>query len=84
MVTLLIKKYEKGLLTKQFIEGNHNDMKLQLSSSRGEGLHFAELTPGKIIIVAGGTGLYPFCDLIDLLFKSLLLTTQPELTTMIL
>jgi hypothetical protein len=29
----------------------------------------AELTEGKIIIAAGGTGLYPFSDLIDLLFK---------------
>lgn len=27
------------------------------------------LKPGKVIIVAGGTGLYPFCDLLDLLFK---------------
>jgi hypothetical protein len=29
-----------------------------------------KLTPGKVIIVAGGTGLYPFSDLIDLLFKT--------------
>jgi len=24
---------------------------------------------GKVIIVCGGTGILPFCDLIDLLFK---------------
>ena len=59
-------------------------MNLQLSCSRGEGLHFGELRPGKIIIVAGGTGIYPFCDLIDLLFKTLLLSTRPDLTNMIL
>jgi tRNA A37 N6-isopentenylltransferase MiaA len=29
----------------------------------------AELEKGKILIVAGGTGLYPFSDLIDLLYK---------------
>jgi len=37
------------------------------------------LAPGKIIIVAGGTGLYPFSDLIDLLFKSVLIHTNPSL-----
>ena len=29
--------------------------------------------------MAGGTGLYPFSDLIDLLFKTILLKTRPEL-----
>jgi hypothetical protein len=49
---------------------------LDLSSLRGEGLHFGELNPGKIIIVAGGTGIFPFCDLIDLLFKNHLIKTE--------
>lgn len=35
-----------------------------------------ELTPGKVIIVAGGTGLYPFSDLIDLLFKAQIARTD--------
>ena len=42
------------------------------------------MRPGKIIIVAGGTGLYPFGDLIDLLFKSMLLSTRPELRDILL
>jgi NAD(P)H-flavin reductase len=42
---------------------------IKLSEPRGEGLRMHDLTPGKVIIVAGGTGLYPFSDLIDLLFK---------------
>jgi tRNA A37 N6-isopentenylltransferase MiaA len=37
-----------------------------------------ELTPGKVIIVAGGTGLYPFSVLIDLLFKEQLRRTDPS------
>ena len=64
--------------------GNPQEKHLQLSCLRGEGLHFAELKPGRIIIVAGGTGLYPFSDLIDLLFKSLLLKTRPELKKVLL
>ena len=40
--------------------------------------------PGHIIIVAGGTGIYPFCDLIDLLFKNYLLHTYPHLIKQIL
>lgn len=31
-----------------------------------------------MIFVAGGTGLLPFCDLIDLLFKQELIRRQPE------
>jgi tRNA A37 N6-isopentenylltransferase MiaA len=34
--------------------------------------------PGKIIIVAGGTGLYPFSDLIDLLFKNSIANSDPQ------
>jgi len=30
------------------------------------------------MIVAGGTGLLPFCDLIDLLFKQELISNQPQ------
>lgn len=41
------------------------------------------LAPGKVIIVAGGTGLYPFCDLLDLLFKDSLAESNAELRAMI-
>ena len=34
--------------------------------------------------MAGGTGLFPFCDIIDLLFKTLLLSTRPELANILL
>ena len=40
ILTLMVKKYEKGELTKKLIDSDHNNSKLQLSCSRGEGLHF--------------------------------------------
>ena len=79
-----MKKYEKGELTKKLIDGNNPEVKLKMSCSRGEGLHFAEIRPGKIIIVAGGTGVFPFSDLIDLLFKHTLLSTRPDLNDYII
>jgi hypothetical protein len=45
---------------------------LHLSSERGFGLSLGSLDPGRVVIVIGGTGIYPFCDLIDLLFKDCL------------
>lgn len=41
------------------------------------------MTPGKVIIVAGGTGLYPFCDLLDLLFKDNLAERNADLKNII-
>jgi hypothetical protein len=45
---------------------------LLLSPPKGFGLKLNELAAGTVLIVAGGTGLYPFSDLIDLLFKDAL------------
>ena len=66
-LSLLVKLYPTGKFTPKLI--NKKFSTLHLSEPRGEGLRLHNLTPGKVIIVAGGTGLYPFCDLIDLLFK---------------
>jgi NAD(P)H-flavin reductase len=52
---------------------------LRLSCAKGEGLQFARLRPGRAIMVAGGTGINPFCDLIDLLFKEQLVRSTPAL-----
>jgi hypothetical protein len=43
-----------------------------------------DVREGAIILVAGGTGLLPFCDLIDLLFKQELIAQQPEYKSEIL
>jgi NAD(P)H-flavin reductase len=74
---LLVKMYPSGNLTRKLITGDSS--KLQLSSLRGEGLRLAETAPGKVIVVAGGTGLFPFSDLINLLFKSTLIKANPLL-----
>jgi len=50
-----------------------------LSEEKGLGLQLEEIKAGKIILVGGGTGIYPFSDLIDLLYKEQLIMTQPAL-----
>ena len=35
----------------------------------GRGLALHEVKPGIVLMLAAGTGLNPYCDLIDLLFK---------------
>lgn len=62
--------YPGGKLTESLVNRfNTGSIELVLSEPKGEGLQLASAKPGKIIIVTGGTGLYPFSDLIDLLFK---------------
>lgn len=73
---LFIKKYPSGCLTAPLIEQRFS--KLQLSTQRGRGLQLYNLTPGKVVIFIGGTGIIPFGDLIDLLFKAILIQTKPE------
>jgi NAD(P)H-flavin reductase len=49
-----------------------NDFKGEIivSAPMGAGMNYQDLRDdGKVIIVCGGTGILPFCDLIDLLFK---------------
>jgi hypothetical protein len=36
------------------------------------------------VVVAGGTGLFPFSDLIDLLFKEIFISKNPERADQIL
>lgn len=78
-IPILFKAYQGGRFTEALVKGPIE--KLELSKPKGEGLHFSHLKPGKVLIVAGGTGLYPFSDLIDLLFKSQLVRDHPDLQT---
>ena len=66
---MMMKVYEGGKLTSALKAANFINMKVKFSCPRGRGLRLEELKAGKIVIVAGGTGLFPFSDLIDLLFK---------------
>jgi NAD(P)H-flavin reductase len=69
---ILFKTYAGGRFTDKLVSSftHKEEVKLKISESKGEGLQFTHLNPGKIIMLAGGTGIYPFSDFIDLLFKS--------------
>ena len=67
VLPLFIKKYEKGHFTRTFLQNEKTDV--EISHPRGRGMSLSDIAHGKIVIFAGGTGFYPFCDLIDLLFK---------------
>ena len=68
---LLIKKYDDGFFTSEFISPDFKGT-IQVSRSLGAGLALQEKKPGKIILMAGGTGIYPFIDTIDILYKKAL------------
>ena len=65
----MIKKYTKGKVTPELLSRDWNG-KITLSKPRGGGMLYDELpTKGKVVIMTGGTGIYPFLDFIDILFK---------------
>lgn len=43
-------------------------------------MSLSEMPNGRIIMLAGGTGLHPFCDLIDLLYKETLVQQNQPLS----
>jgi NAD(P)H-flavin reductase len=81
-VPILFKQYDNGKFTDSIVKTPVKS--LFLSSPKGEGLQFSQLKPGKVVIVAGGTGIYPFADLIDLLFKDEIMKQEPNLTEAVL
>lgn len=78
----MFKKYPGGKFTSNIVQGPVN--KIVLSENKGEGLQLANTSPGRIVVVAGGTGLFPFSDLIDLLYKEQLINYKPQLKEEIL
>ncbi len=81
-VPILFKQYDNGKFTDSIVKAPVRN--LFLSSPKGEGLQFSHLKPGKVVIVAGGTGIYPFADLIDLLFKDEIMKQEPSLAETII
>ena len=72
---LLIKRYDDGFFTSDMISEKFQGT-IRVSRSLGAGLALQEKKPGKIIILAGGTGIYPFIDTIDVLYKKVLFDTD--------
>ena len=50
---------------------------MRISCVKGEGVQFDSLSGGKILMLVGGTGIYPLCDLIDRLYKDALAKKKP-------
>ena len=60
------------------------DGEIVLSDPMGAGMKFDQIPPqGKVIIVCGGTGILPFCDFIDLLFKRAKFLESPSLSNIL-
>lgn len=76
-IPIMFKTYGGGKFTEGIVKGPVE--KVVISQSKGEGLQIAHTKPGKVILVAGGTGIYPFSDFIDLLYKEQLMNDQPDL-----
>ena len=72
----MFKTYAGGKFTEGIVKGPVE--KVLISQSKGEGLQIAHTKPGKVILVAGGTGIYPFSDFIDLLYKEQLMNDRPD------
>lgn len=66
---LLIKRYDNdGAMTKLLFATPQTP--LTIEGPKGRGLCLSNVKPGSIAIIAGGTGLFPFLDLIDMIFKA--------------
>ena len=65
---LLMKKYPKSSFTSRFLDSAFKG-EVTISKPLGRGLSLHEMPPGELIFFAGGTGINPFCDVIDIMFK---------------
>ncbi len=78
---MVIKKYSKGELTSRLLVNKFKG-EIIVSAPMGAGMNYQNLrNDGKVIIVCGGTGVLPFCDLIDLLFKRVKYLRNPDILT---
>lgn len=78
-IPLLVKKYKDGEFTSKYVS-SENKKKMILSQNRGFGLNLQEKNAGQIVIFSGGTGVHPFYDLIDLVYKSILINKKHKLS----
>jgi NAD(P)H-flavin reductase len=66
-LNLIIKRYERGALT-SYLDNLDIGSQVMVSGPLGPGLFLTSDTKGTAVAIAGGTGLLPFLDLVDLLF----------------
>ena len=70
---MMFKVYNDGKLTSALKNCGFFNTIVKFSSPRGRGLELDTTVSGRIVVLAGGTALFPFSDLIDLLFKDYLI-----------
>lgn len=75
---IMLKVYPNGKFTSMLKQREFRVDNLRVSCAMGRGLELDCTPAGRIIVLAGGTGLFPFCDMIDLLFKAQLLAEGHE------
>lgn len=68
-----MKQYKTGAFTSRLLSSFNHQESIQISPPLGRGLDIDKLQPGRIVIFAGGTGIFPFIDLIDILFKTIVI-----------
>jgi len=76
----MMKVYKDGKLTETLKKKNFIDIDVKFSSPRGLGLELETTGPGRIIVMAGGTGLFPFSDFIDLLYKDYMIKKNHKMS----
>lgn len=84
---LVIKKYESDFALSKIIHGLALGDKILVDGPYGTGFPLTEDLRGDVLLVAGGTGIIPFIDLINFLLKkamSMALTKRSKSTQFIL
>lgn len=71
-IPLMMKRYKHGWVTSKLLSKGMKG-RVRMSQAMGLGLGLDKIKSGRVVLFAGGTGLYPFVDLIDILFKKTLL-----------
>lgn len=78
-IPIMVKKYKKSSFPNQYLTVQ-NTRTLYVSEPRAFGLALQEVEPGDVMLFSGGTGLHPYCDLIDLLYKDMLIQQHHPLS----
>ena len=68
---LILKRYDTEGSLSGFIHANRNDFSqnFEINGPLGMGLQLRSELEGSLVLFAGGTGIFPFLDLLDFILK---------------